>query len=121
MMQSLVEPAENGHLEVVNRLLQDERVDPSARDSYPIRAAHEKGHLDVISRLLEDSRLSDLSLVSSKRGHETCTQSRRSKNIANGINSGIFLATHASRRLINTVVCECDSFFINRKSKCAEE
>ena len=50
----------NGHLEVVNRLLEDPRVDPSAHCNEAIRAASKRGHLGVVSRLLEDPRVDPL-------------------------------------------------------------
>jgi hypothetical protein len=42
-----------GHLDVINRLLQDERVDPSAKDNEAIRNASSQGHLDAVNRLLQ--------------------------------------------------------------------
>jgi hypothetical protein len=39
------------HLDVVNRLLQDPRVDPSANDNYAIRWAVNNGHLDIVALL----------------------------------------------------------------------
>src|SRR3990172_12409974 len=47
----------HGHLNVVNRLLEDDRVDPSANDNYAIRWASNNGHLNVVNRLLEDNRV----------------------------------------------------------------
>ena len=49
--------SEKGHLNVVNRLLEDDRVDPSARDNYAIRTASGNGHLNVVNRLLKDDRV----------------------------------------------------------------
>jgi hypothetical protein len=49
--------ARNGHLAIVERLLQDDRVDPSAEDNYAVRMAAENGHLAVVDRLLEDDRV----------------------------------------------------------------
>jgi hypothetical protein len=49
--------SQNGHLSVVDRLLQDERVDPAARDNYAIGRASESGHLSVVDRLLQDERV----------------------------------------------------------------
>jgi hypothetical protein len=49
---------ENGHeLAVVERLLQDKSVDPSANDNYAIRAAAQNGHLAIVDRLLQDERV----------------------------------------------------------------
>ncbi len=45
--------AENGHGNVVERLLQDVRVDPSARQNFAIRCAAQRGHLAVVERLLQ--------------------------------------------------------------------
>jgi ankyrin repeat protein len=49
--------AECGHLAVVERLLQDKRVDPSASNNYAVRRAAERGHLAVVERLLQDKRV----------------------------------------------------------------
>jgi hypothetical protein len=49
--------SKSGRLEVVERLLQDERVDPSARDNQAVRWAAENGYLTVVDRLLEDDRV----------------------------------------------------------------
>ncbi len=47
----------NGHIEVVNILLEDSRVDPSAKDNYASRWASYYGHIEVVNRLLEDPRV----------------------------------------------------------------
>jgi hypothetical protein len=39
------------------RLLQDERVDPSANNNYAIGFGAQNGHLDVVERLLQDVRV----------------------------------------------------------------
>ena len=51
--------SQNGHVAVVNRLLQDVtgRVDPSALNNYAIRYASENGHNAVVDRLLQDGRV----------------------------------------------------------------
>ena len=49
--------SENGHLAVVQRLLQDRRVDPSAGDNEAIQGAAHFGHLAVVERLLRDKRV----------------------------------------------------------------
>jgi len=46
-----------GHLAVVERLLQDKRVDPTAYNNDAIRCACRYGHLAVIERLLQDKRV----------------------------------------------------------------
>ena len=46
--------SENGHIAVVDRLLQDGRVDPSADDNHAIRMASHCGHIAVVDRLLQD-------------------------------------------------------------------
>jgi hypothetical protein len=58
-MDSIALPwaAQNGHVAVVERLLQDTRVDPSADDNYAVREAAANGHLAVVDRLLEDYRV----------------------------------------------------------------
>ena len=45
--------SENGHYGVVDRLLQDPRVNPSALDQFAIRLASENGHYAVVDRLLQ--------------------------------------------------------------------
>jgi ankyrin repeat protein len=47
----------NGHISVVDRLLQDKRVDPSVNDNSSIRMASENGHISVVDRLLQDKRV----------------------------------------------------------------
>jgi hypothetical protein len=47
----------NGHISVVERLLQDERIDPSANDNYAVQVAAQNGHLAVVERLLQDERV----------------------------------------------------------------
>jgi hypothetical protein len=47
----------NGHIEVVNRLLEDSRVDPSAENNEAIREASLNGYIEVVNRLLEDPRV----------------------------------------------------------------
>jgi len=49
--------AENGHLEMVNRLLEDSRVDPSAANNRAIQYASKNGHLKIVRILLEDFRV----------------------------------------------------------------
>jgi hypothetical protein len=46
-----------GHLAVLERLLQDERVDPSASNNFAIQWAAQFGHLAVVKRLLQDERV----------------------------------------------------------------
>jgi hypothetical protein len=46
-----------GHLEVVNRLLADPRVDPSDDSNLAIRNAMANNHLPVVERLLQDPRV----------------------------------------------------------------
>jgi heme oxygenase len=47
----------NSHLGVVERLLQDKRVDPSADENYAVAWAAQNGHLAVVERLLQDKRV----------------------------------------------------------------
>jgi hypothetical protein len=49
--------ARKGHLAVIERLLQDERVDPSADNNYAVRLAAENGQLAIVDRLLQDQRV----------------------------------------------------------------
>ncbi len=46
-----------GHIEVVERLLQDPRVDPSVDDNDALVSACENGHSEVALRLLQDGRV----------------------------------------------------------------
>jgi hypothetical protein len=46
-----------GHLAVVERLLQDKRVDPSANNNDAVRMAAASGHLAIVERLLQDKRV----------------------------------------------------------------
>jgi hypothetical protein len=54
---TLIEASKNGHLAIVERLLQDPRVDPSAQNNFAIAIASMNGHLAVVERLLEDPRV----------------------------------------------------------------
>jgi hypothetical protein len=49
--------AENGHVQIVDRLLEHPRVDPADDDNFAIRRAAENGHLQVVERLLEHPRV----------------------------------------------------------------
>jgi len=49
--------AYNGHLEIVNRLLEDSRVEPRVRNCIPVRSAIVKNRVDVLCRLMVDSRV----------------------------------------------------------------
>jgi ankyrin repeat protein len=46
-----------GHIEVVNRLLEDPRVDPSTLNNLALSWASKYGHIEVVNRLLEDPRV----------------------------------------------------------------
>jgi ankyrin repeat protein len=46
----------NGHLEIIEILLQDGRADPAVRNNWPIKRASENGHSDVVEALLQDGR-----------------------------------------------------------------
>jgi hypothetical protein len=48
--------ARNGHADVVDRLLRDERVDPAASENNAILNAARGGYIDVVERLLRDGR-----------------------------------------------------------------
>jgi surface antigen len=49
-----------GHIAVVERLLQDPRVDPSADDDDAFDLASKYGHVAVVNRLLQDPRVNKL-------------------------------------------------------------
>jgi hypothetical protein len=55
--QIFLNAAECGNLAVVELLLQNARVDPSAYDNYAVRWAAHEGHLAVVRRLLQDARV----------------------------------------------------------------
>ncbi len=65
----------NGHIEVVKLLLQDERVDPSDFNNYAIKKASENGHTEVVRLLLSDLRVdpsdhrNDAIRYASENGH----------------------------------------------------
>jgi ankyrin repeat protein len=52
-----ISASQNGDIAVVNRLLDDTRVDPSADNNFAIRAASLNGHTHVVVRLLADPRV----------------------------------------------------------------
>lgn len=54
---AIVVASSYGHLLVVERLLQDTRIDPSAYKSYAAVLAAQNGHVAVVDRLLEDPRV----------------------------------------------------------------
>ena len=49
--------ADKGHLDLVNRLLQDARVDPAVLGNRAIHSASVNGHVAVVDRLLQDARV----------------------------------------------------------------
>ncbi len=55
--QAICEASVEGHLDVVERLLQDPRVDPSANNNQAFCEASAEGHLDAVERLLQDPRV----------------------------------------------------------------
>ena len=50
--------SQNGYIAVVERLLQDRRVDPSAYNNEAIHLASKFGHVAIANRLLQDPRVS---------------------------------------------------------------
>eukprot|EP01117_Protostelium_nocturnum_P019131 TRINITY_DN8202_c0_g2_i3.p1 TRINITY_DN8202_c0_g2~~TRINITY_DN8202_c0_g2_i3.p1 ORF type:complete len:433 (-),score=97.27 TRINITY_DN8202_c0_g2_i3:111-1409(-) len=54
---AIINASSEGHLEVVERLLEDERVDPSDQQNKAIINASFRGHLEVVERLLKDKRV----------------------------------------------------------------
>ena len=54
---ALFKASEYGHLAIVNLLLHDDRVDPSAWEQCFIGLASQHGHVDVVDRLLRDARV----------------------------------------------------------------
>ena len=64
-----------GHDEVVELLLENPRVDPSAEDNYAIRKASQAGEVEVVKLLLKDPRVdpsanyNDAIGIASRNGH----------------------------------------------------
>ena len=50
---SLIIASREGHLAIVNRLLEDPQVDPTVRENQPLREASSNGYLPVVQRLLQ--------------------------------------------------------------------
>ena len=83
--------SENGHIAIVDRLLQDGRVDPSAFNNFAIKWASNNGHIAVVDRLLQDGRVDPSAFdnfaikLSSQNGHfavvERLKQEARSRKI----------------------------------------
>lgn len=48
--------SENGHVKILDLLLQDGRADPTANDNYPIRMAVWYGYSEIVEMLLHDGR-----------------------------------------------------------------
>src|SRR5690606_6818132 len=65
----------NGHLEIVQELLKDNRVNPSAQGNEAIRVASKNGHLEIVRELLKDNRVDPSTLnnwtirEASRNGH----------------------------------------------------
>jgi len=49
--------AQEGHVDVVQLLLNDSRVEPNTNDNYALKSAARNGHVDVVQLLLNDSRV----------------------------------------------------------------
>jgi ankyrin repeat protein len=60
-----------GYVNVVWSLLEDPRVDPTARNNEAIRMASENGHIEVVELLLENNRVDPTTAIfnASKNGH----------------------------------------------------
>ena len=52
--EPLLVAAENGHLNIVKRILQDQKVDPVDQDNAAIRVAYYNGHNDVVFELAKN-------------------------------------------------------------------
>ena len=53
MNSAIILASQGGHLEIVNRLLEDPRVDPSDTSNWSIILASASGHLEIVNRLLD--------------------------------------------------------------------
>jgi len=49
--------SKNGNIKIVDRLLQNQKVDPSHKSHQAIRYSAQNGHLQVVERLLQDPRV----------------------------------------------------------------
>lgn len=64
-----------GHLQMVNLLLKDERINPQSGGNFPIAISAEYGHLSVVDRLLQDPRVdpsvfeNSTIIITSQNGH----------------------------------------------------
>ena len=56
--------SENGHKEIVEMLLKDNRVDPKDKGNYAVRVAIKYGHEEIVKMLLQDNRFNLTDLVS---------------------------------------------------------
>jgi ankyrin repeat protein len=54
---NIMKAYENGHIDIVNRLLEYSNVDPSANNNFLIRKASKEGHINIVNRLLKDTRV----------------------------------------------------------------
>ena len=54
---AIIWASDYNHLNVVNRLLQDSRVNPSDQNNMALIMASGHGYLDIVNRLLQDSRV----------------------------------------------------------------
>ena len=49
-----------GNISVVKVLLNDDRINPSERNNFPLKIAHFNGHRDIVNLLLSDGRVSKI-------------------------------------------------------------
>ena len=63
--EAFVLACSKGHTDIVQLLLQDPRVDPTANDNYAFRCARANERNEVVQLLLSDSRVSRTNQVSS--------------------------------------------------------
>ena len=54
---ALLYASDQVNLPMVNRLLQDKRIDPATKNNYIIRSASKKGQIPVVRRLLQEERV----------------------------------------------------------------
>lgn len=73
--KSLRMACKNGQASIVNFLLQDPRIDPTAFDQFAVRVACENGHTQVVKILLKDKRVNPSAqnnyavVAATKNGH----------------------------------------------------
>jgi ankyrin repeat protein len=101
---SLVVAAHHGHVAVVERLLEDARVDPSIDGGAVVRTAAVGGHADVVQLLLRDAR-ADPS-AHGNRALQTASNLGHSDVVRLLVRDARVLSRHDAMALLDTVVTQ---------------